>query len=64
MNSINKIPKHNPLKCDTMILAIDVLSSDYSTSDDLQTALYAVVKGDVENPEELKQVQKKFLGTI
>jgi len=45
-------------------MTIDILSSDYSASDDLQTALYAVVKGDVENPEELKQVQKKYFQTL
>ena len=38
----------------------ELLDEEYATSDDLQTALYAVVKDEVLEDKELKKVQKRY----
>ena len=36
------------------------MSNDYNTTNDLQTALYDVVKADISDEKELKNAQKRY----
>ena len=43
---------------------IDIINTDYQSVDDLQTALYAVVKTGTEDEVTLKAIQKRYFQII
>ena len=43
-----------------IVKTLDILKTDYATSDELQTELYAVVKYLNLDPQELKKTQKRY----
>lgn len=58
INSLNQMEKSWLEK------TIQILNHNYSSSDDLQTDLYAVVKNDITDPDEIKIAQKRYFNIL
>ncbi len=50
----------NDIEKEWLNKTVTLLEKGYNTTDDLQTALYSVVKDDVITDKELKQTQKRY----